>query len=50
MNSVMPDYDTPGRVYSIVSLSLVVPVMFLFRQYFRGLDFMQMSYIFGLAM
>lgn len=50
MNSVIPNYDTPGKVYSIVSLSLVVPVMFFFRQYFRGLDFMQMSYIFGLAM
>ena len=50
MNSVVPNYSTPGTVFSIISLSLVVPVMFMFRQYFRSLDFMQMSYLFGLAM
>ncbi len=50
MNSVVPNYSIPGTVYSIVPLSLVVPVMFMFRQYFRSLDFMQMSYLFGLAM
>lgn len=50
MNSVIANYSTPGSVYSIISLSLVVPIMFMFRHYFRSLDFMQMSYLFGLTM
>lgn len=50
MNSVVSNYSIPGTIFSITSLSLVVPVMFIFRQYFRSLDFMQMSYLFGLAM
>jgi hypothetical protein len=50
MNSVIPNYSVPGTVYSIISISLVVPIMFMFRHYFRSLDFMQMSYLFGLVM
>lgn len=50
MNSVISNYSIPGTIYSITSLSLVVPIMFMFRHYFRSLDIMQMSYLFGLAM
>lgn len=50
MNNIIPNYSIPGTIYSITSLSLVVPIMFVFRQYFRSLDFMQMSYLFGLTM
>lgn len=50
MNNVVPSYSVASSIYSIASLSLVVPVLFIFRQYFRSLDFMQMSYIFALAM
>lgn len=50
MNSVVSSYSVPSSIYSIASLSLVVPVLFIFRQYFRSLDFVQMSYIFALTM
>lgn len=50
MNNVIPNYSLPGAIFSITSLALVVPVMFMFRQYFRSLDFIQMSYLFGLSM
>jgi hypothetical protein len=45
--TVVPDHETPGLVYSIIGLSLVVPICFMFRQYFRGLDFLQMAYLFS---
>lgn len=50
MNNVVTNYSAPGAIFSITSLTLVAPVMFMFRQYFRSLDFIQMSYLFGLAM
>ena len=48
--TVLPSYQIAGIVYSIVCLSVVVPILFFFRQYFRGLDFLQMSYYFGTIM
>lgn len=48
--TILPDYNTTGVVFSIVGLSAVVPVLFLFRHYFRGLDFVQVSYFFAATM
>jgi hypothetical protein len=48
--AVLPSYQTAGIVYSIVCLTLVVPILFFFRHYYRGLDFLQMAYYFGAVM
>lgn len=48
--SIVPNYSTPGLVYSIVGLSAVAPIVFIFRHYFRGLEFMQMAYYFAATM
>lgn len=48
--AVLPSYQLAAIIYSIVCLAVVVPVLFFFRHYFRGLDFLQMSYYFGLIM
>jgi hypothetical protein len=50
MNSIVPNYETPALAFSIIGLSLVVLVQLLFHKYFRALDFMQMSFLFGMAM
>jgi hypothetical protein len=48
--AILPSYDAAGLVLSILSLSFVVPILFIFRHYFRGLDFLQMTYFFATAM
>lgn len=50
MNSIIPEYSTAGLVFSIVSLTLVVPVLVMFRHYFRSLDFLQMAFFFAKVM
>jgi len=45
----LPYYNSPAIIMSIVSLTAVVPVLCIFRQYFRGLDFLQLSYFLATA-
>lgn len=50
MNSIVPTYNVPGTAFSIAALAAIVPVMIMFKQYFRSLDFLQMSYFFSITM
>lgn len=47
MNNVVPTYSAASTIFSVAALALVVPVQFIFRQNYRSLDFLQMSYIFA---
>jgi hypothetical protein len=35
-----------GYAYSITGIALTIPIVFVFRQYFRVLDFVQFMYVF----
>jgi hypothetical protein len=48
--SIVPIYSTPGVAFSIVGLVGVAPICFIFRHFFRGLEFMQMAYYFAATM
>lgn len=50
MNSIITNYQTPAFIISVVSLTLIVPILLMYKQYFRSLDFLQMSFIFAAAM
>jgi hypothetical protein len=45
--SIVPVQSSIGLAFSITGLALVMPVCFMFRQYFRSLDYFQMTYIFA---
>ena len=49
MNSIITNYQTPAFIISVVSLTLIVPILLIYKQYFRSLDFLQMSFIFAAA-
>lgn len=48
--TVLEDYITPARVLSIIGLSVTPLVLVFFRVYFRGLDHLQMCYLFAISM
>jgi|JI9StandDraft_1071089.scaffolds.fasta_scaffold244271_1 hypothetical protein len=48
--TVLPDYRSPAIVISIVALSVTPLVLLFFRVYYRGLDFLQMCYLFAISM
>ena len=48
--TVISDYSSPAIVFSIIGLAVAAILPIFFRQYFRGLEFLQMSYYFALAM
>ena len=50
MNTIIADYVTPAHVFSIFSLSVIVPILLVYRHYFRSLEFLQMSFIFAASM
>lgn len=49
-NAVLPVYNGPAITMSIISLSMSPITVFMFRQYFRSLQFLQMAYYFAVTM
>lgn len=48
--AILGSYLIIAQIYSILCLSLVVPVQFIFKIQFRSLDFLQMCYFFSSLM
>lgn len=48
--TIVPDHSVAGLIFSIISLAAVVPVCFMFRHYFRSLDFMQFVYLWAVLL
>ena len=47
---VFTEYQGPAILFSVTSLIATPVILFFFRQYYRGLDYLQMCYIFGILM
>lgn len=48
--SIVTSYDGPAVVLSVVALAVTPVILLFFRHYFRGLDFLQMCYLFAVTM
>lgn len=46
---IVPAHNVIGIVFSVYGLVLVWPVVFVFKQYFRVLDYMQFMFVWGLV-
>ena len=46
---IVPGQNIIGIVFSVYGLALVWPIVFVFKQYLRLLDYMQFMYIWGLV-
>ncbi len=44
---ILTEHDRVGLGFSITGLALVLPVCFMFKHYFRSLDYIQLSYLFA---
>ena len=48
--AIFIEYSTAAIILSIAALSIAPVVLFFFRHYYRGLDFLQMCYLFAMLM
>lgn len=48
--TILPEHVISGLVLSIVGLTFVAPFAFLLRKSFRGLEYMQIAYLYALNM
>lgn len=48
--AVVVEYESAAQILSIAALSVTPVILLFFRHYYRGLDFLQMCYLFAILM